>query len=286
MNSPGGRGKKKGSGGASSPVPPRPPPPCLAAARPAPRPAPAPESPHKRNLYYFSYPLFVGFALLRLVAFHLGLLFVWLCQRFSRALMAAKRSSRATPAPASASPPAPVPGGEAERVRAFHKQAFEYISIALRIDEDEKGNWGSGGGGAGAGEKAGGSPKEGKHLPPCPAGAGAAAPEMSYAAVRPSSSTIVSSNLLEHPSCRLCFRYQPPPTLLHDPGSCETPRRAGDSDSCPRVTTRVLSSSVDSVWLLLSQVSKRFWYRRSCALLNRLLMKAEYCSVRKEQMVT
>uniref|UniRef100_A0A7N5K3A0 Spastin n=1 Tax=Ailuropoda melanoleuca TaxID=9646 RepID=A0A7N5K3A0_AILME len=138
MNSPGGRGKKKGSGGGSSPVPPRPSPPCLAPAPPAPRPAPPPESPHKRNLYYFSYPLFVGFALLRLVAFHLGLLFVWLCQRFSRALMAAKRSSRAAPASASASPPAPVPGGEAERVRAFHKQAFEYISIALRIDEDEK----------------------------------------------------------------------------------------------------------------------------------------------------
>ena len=140
MNSPGGRGKKKGSGGGSSPVPPRPPPPCLTPARPAPRPAPPPESQHKRNLYYFSYPLFIGFALLRFVAFHLGLLFVWLCQRFSRALMAAKRSSRAAPAPASASPPAPVPGGEAERVRAFHKQAFEYISVALRIDEDEKGN--------------------------------------------------------------------------------------------------------------------------------------------------
>uniref|UniRef100_A0A5G2QIA6 Spastin n=1 Tax=Sus scrofa TaxID=9823 RepID=A0A5G2QIA6_PIG len=139
MNSPGGRGKKKGSGGPSSPVPPRPPPPCLASSRPAPRPAPPPQSPHKRNLYYFSYPLFLGFALLRLVAFHLGLLFVWLCQRFSRALMAAKRSSRAAPAPASASPPAPVPGGEVERVRAFHKQAFEYISVALRIDEDEKG---------------------------------------------------------------------------------------------------------------------------------------------------
>ncbi|XP_066234668.1 spastin isoform X4 [Saccopteryx leptura] len=136
MNSPGGRGKKKGCGGPSSPVPARPPPPCLAPARPAPRPAPPPESPHKRNLYYFSYPLFVGFALLRLVAFHLGLLFVWLCQRFSRALMASKRSSPA--APASAAPPAPVPGGEAERVRAFHKQAFEYISVALRIDEDEK----------------------------------------------------------------------------------------------------------------------------------------------------
>ncbi|XP_062934602.1 spastin isoform X5 [Cynocephalus volans] len=139
MNSPGGRGKKKGSSGPSSPVPPRPPPPCVAPAPPAAGPAPPPESPHKRNLYYFSYPLFVGFALLRLVAFHLGLLFVWLCQRFSRALMAAKGNSRAAPASASASPPAPVPGGEAERVRAFHKQAFEYISIALRIDEDEKG---------------------------------------------------------------------------------------------------------------------------------------------------
>ncbi|XP_062934600.1 spastin isoform X4 [Cynocephalus volans] len=138
MNSPGGRGKKKGSSGPSSPVPPRPPPPCVAPAPPAAGPAPPPESPHKRNLYYFSYPLFVGFALLRLVAFHLGLLFVWLCQRFSRALMAAKGNSRAAPASASASPPAPVPGGEAERVRAFHKQAFEYISIALRIDEDEK----------------------------------------------------------------------------------------------------------------------------------------------------
>ncbi|XP_037384159.1 spastin isoform X4 [Talpa occidentalis] len=139
MNSPGGRGKKKGSGGPSSPAPPRPPPPCLAPGRPAPGPAPAPASPPKRNLRSFSSPLLLGLALLRLVALHLGLLCVWLCQRLSRALMAAKRSSRAAPAPAAASPPSPVPGGEAESVRAFHKQAFEYISIALRIDEDEKG---------------------------------------------------------------------------------------------------------------------------------------------------
>ncbi|KAM4867600.1 spastin isoform 2-T2 [Thomomys bottae] len=138
MSSPGGRGKKKGCGGPSSPAPPRPPPPCQAPAPPAAGRSPAPGSPHKRNLYYFSYPLVVGFALLRLVAFHLGLLFVWLCQRFSRALMAAKGSSGAAPPPASPSPPVPAPGGEAERVRAFHKQAFEYISVALRIDEDEK----------------------------------------------------------------------------------------------------------------------------------------------------
>ncbi|XP_020828025.1 spastin isoform X3 [Phascolarctos cinereus] len=139
MNSPGGRGKKKGSGSAA---PAGPPPPC---AGPAP-PAAAGPSPHKRNLCYFSYPLLATFALLRFVAFHLGLLFVWLCQRFSRALMAAKRSTRAAAtaatgpgAAASAPAPPPVPaGGEAERVRAFHKQAFEYISFALRIDEDEK----------------------------------------------------------------------------------------------------------------------------------------------------
>lgn len=137
MSSPAGRRKKKGSGGAS-PAPARPPPPAAVPA-PAAGPAPAPGSPHKRNLYYFSYPLVVGFALLRLLACHLGLLFAWLCQRFSRALMAAKRSSGAAPAPASPSPPAPGPGGEAESVRVFHKQAFEYISIALRIDEEEKG---------------------------------------------------------------------------------------------------------------------------------------------------
>ncbi|XP_043843568.1 spastin isoform X5 [Dromiciops gliroides] len=142
MNSPGGRGKKKGSGSAA---PAGPPPPCVG---PAP-PAAAGPSPHKRNLCYFSYPLLATFALLRFVAFHLGLLFVWLCQRFSRALMAAKRSTLAAAtadtgpgAAAAASAPAPSPapaGGEAERVRAFHKQAFEYISFALRIDEDEKG---------------------------------------------------------------------------------------------------------------------------------------------------
>uniref|UniRef100_A0A4W3GR51 microtubule-severing ATPase n=1 Tax=Callorhinchus milii TaxID=7868 RepID=A0A4W3GR51_CALMI len=31
------------------------------------------------------------------------------------------------------------PGSEPERVRLYHKQAFEYISAALRIDEDDKG---------------------------------------------------------------------------------------------------------------------------------------------------
>lgn len=151
MNSPGGRGKKKGSSASSSPT-------RAAGASPssAAGPAPAPHrqqaavaSPHKRNLYYFSYPLFAVFALLRFLAFQLGLLFAWLCERLSRggALMAAaKGTSRAGDAP--------------ESVRTCHKRAFECISTALRIDEDEAGKSGESGQGRrtsclGVGETAG-----------------------------------------------------------------------------------------------------------------------------------
>ncbi|XP_041260194.1 spastin isoform X6 [Onychostruthus taczanowskii] len=136
MNSPGGRGKKKGSAGSSS-VPP------TAGASPSSPPGPAPPvppagaaaaaSPHKRNLYYFSYPLFAAFALLRFVAFQLGLLFAWLCERLSRGALMAAKGSRA------GAGDAPEPGGAPETVRACHKRAFECISMALRIDEDETG---------------------------------------------------------------------------------------------------------------------------------------------------
>ncbi|XP_065585572.1 spastin isoform X3 [Cyrtonyx montezumae] len=135
MNSPGGRGKKKGSAGSSSaapaagaspPAPPGPAPP----APPAGAVAAAAASPHKRNLYYFSYPLFAAFALLRFVAFQLGLLVAWLCERLSRGALMASKGSRAGDSP--------EPGGAAERVRACHKRAFECISMALRIDEDER----------------------------------------------------------------------------------------------------------------------------------------------------
>ncbi|XP_061327081.1 spastin isoform X3 [Pezoporus flaviventris] len=140
MNSPGGRGKKKGSAGSSSappaagpspssppgPAPPVPPAGAAAAA------AAAAASPHKRNLYYFSYPLFAAFALLRFVAFQLGLLFAWLCERFSCGALMAAKGSRA------GASDAPEPGGAPETVRACHKRAFECISMALRIDEDER----------------------------------------------------------------------------------------------------------------------------------------------------
>ncbi|XP_021246406.1 spastin isoform X4 [Numida meleagris] len=136
MNSPGGRGKKKGSAGSSSAPPaagasPSAPPGPAPPAPPAGAAAAAAASPHKRNLYYFSYPLFAAFALLRFVAFQLGLLVAWLCERLSRGALMAAKSSRAGDAP--------EPGGAAERVRACHKRAFECISMALRIDEDERG---------------------------------------------------------------------------------------------------------------------------------------------------
>ncbi|XP_058691271.1 spastin isoform X3 [Poecile atricapillus] len=134
MNSPGGRGKKKSSAGSSSAPP-------TAGASPSSPPGPAPPvppagaaaaaSPHKRNLYYFSYPLFAAFALLRFVAFQLGLLFAWLCERLSRGALMAAKGSRA------GAGDAPEPGGAPETVRACHKRAFECISMALRIDEDE-----------------------------------------------------------------------------------------------------------------------------------------------------
>nr|XP_056708922.1 spastin isoform X4 [Euleptes europaea] len=140
MNSPGGRGKKKGSAGSSSPTraagaspspssPAGPPP--SAQPQPAAAAAAAAASPHKRNLYYFSYPLFAAFALLRFLAFQLGLLFAWVCERLSRggALMAAAKGAAGRTGA----------GDAPETVRACHKRAFECISTALRIDEDEAG---------------------------------------------------------------------------------------------------------------------------------------------------
>ncbi|XP_028580011.2 spastin isoform X4 [Podarcis muralis] len=139
MNSPGGRGKKKGSAASSSPT-------RAAGTSSPPGAGPAPSvqhhqqqaaaataaaaSPHKRNLYYFSYPLFAAFALLRFLAFQLGLLFAWLCERLSRGgiLMAAAKGTARAGA-----------GDAPETVRACHKRAFECISTALRIDEDEAG---------------------------------------------------------------------------------------------------------------------------------------------------
>ncbi|XP_058880389.1 spastin-like isoform X3 [Acipenser ruthenus] len=120
MNYPGGRGKKKKG---------------LAGTVSSPPEGDAPDqvSLHKRNLFYFSYPLLAVFALFRVLALYLGILFAWFCERLSR-IMAAKNKSPAAAAVGKES------DGDCERVRNYHKQAFEYISVALRIDENDKGH--------------------------------------------------------------------------------------------------------------------------------------------------
>nr|XP_014342508.1 PREDICTED: spastin [Latimeria chalumnae] len=125
MSSPGGRGKKKkGTAGSSSP--------------PDGDAAPEQVSLHKRNLYYFSYPLVAVFALLRFLAFHLGILFAWVCERLAQAMAAKTNRSAEIPA-VTAAGVEEAAADDSGRVRAYHKQAFEYISLALRIDEDDKG---------------------------------------------------------------------------------------------------------------------------------------------------
>ncbi|XP_041044318.1 spastin isoform X2 [Carcharodon carcharias] len=108
MNSPGGRGRKK-----------------KAPARAPPDGSSDRLSLHKRNLYYFAYPLVAVFSFLRFLAFHLWLFFAYVCQR-----LAEMASRKTTPSVATAEP---------EQIRQSHKLAFDYISTALKIDEDDKG---------------------------------------------------------------------------------------------------------------------------------------------------
>uniref|UniRef100_A0A8C7I6F5 microtubule-severing ATPase n=1 Tax=Oncorhynchus kisutch TaxID=8019 RepID=A0A8C7I6F5_ONCKI len=119
MSSPGGRGSRKKRGPAGSP------PDGGATCDQV--------SLHKRNLYYFSYPLLALFAVLRVLVLHFGELFAWLCERMSRA-MAARPKQRAADEHANKVCEQDI----GEQIRNHHKQAFEYISVALRIDEDDK----------------------------------------------------------------------------------------------------------------------------------------------------
>ncbi|XP_055763467.1 spastin-like isoform X3 [Salvelinus fontinalis] len=119
MSSPGGRGSRKKRGPAGSP----------------------PDgwdicdqvSLHKRNVYYFFYPLLALFAVLRVLVLNFGVLFAWLCERMSRA-MVARPKQRAADEHADKV----CKQDSGEQIRNSHKQAFEYISVALRIDEDDK----------------------------------------------------------------------------------------------------------------------------------------------------
>ncbi|XP_063773887.1 spastin isoform X2 [Pseudophryne corroboree] len=141
MNSPGGRGSKKRPATPASESGPGPP--ALSPRSESPVLQGPPPSLHKRNLYVFSFPLLAVFSLLRFLALQLGLLFAWCCERLSRRVMTDKKCPEGRTlaergalslrtAEAQDRPPEP------EVVRAYHQQAFYYISMALRIDEKEK----------------------------------------------------------------------------------------------------------------------------------------------------
>ncbi|XP_052346614.1 spastin-like isoform X1 [Oncorhynchus keta] len=87
----------------------------------------------KRIVYYFFYPLLALFAVLRVLVLNFGVLFAWLCERMSRAMVARPKQPAADE---HANKVCKQDSGE--QIRNSHKQAFEYISVALRIDEDDK----------------------------------------------------------------------------------------------------------------------------------------------------
>uniref|UniRef100_A0A8C5N097 Spastin n=1 Tax=Leptobrachium leishanense TaxID=445787 RepID=A0A8C5N097_9ANUR len=129
MNSPGGKGTKKkplSPAAETGPGPPAPPPPETALRT-------VPPSLHKRNLYVFSYPLIAAFSLLRFLAFQLGLVSLWFCERLSRGLMADSKAPMSGLGAGAQERPQ-----EADVVRRHHQEAFQCISLALRIDEQEK----------------------------------------------------------------------------------------------------------------------------------------------------
>lgn len=87
--------------------------------------------PHKRKLYYLSAPVLAFINFVRILALNFGGVFVWLFKRIPHAMAARPKrledqSSKEHDV-------------TSEQIRNYHKQAFEYISVALKIDEDEKG---------------------------------------------------------------------------------------------------------------------------------------------------
>ncbi|KAM4603661.1 spastin [Polymixia lowei] len=113
MSTTGGRGRRKRGGS---------PPDRLTCDQVAPR----------RSLYYLACPLLAVFSLCRFVAVH----FVFLLYRLYEQLA---RGMAARPKPRADEQGSRELEDGGERVRNHHKQAFEYISVALRIDEDDKG---------------------------------------------------------------------------------------------------------------------------------------------------
>ncbi|XP_030635672.1 spastin isoform X2 [Chanos chanos] len=82
----------------------------------------------KEEKYYFSYPLLALFSVFRVLVLHLSTVLAWVCKRICRTMAARPKEHGSKEY-----------DDTGEQIRNHHKQAFEYISVALRIDEDDKG---------------------------------------------------------------------------------------------------------------------------------------------------
>lgn len=87
--------------------------------------------PHKRKLFYLSVPVLAFITFIRILTFNFGGLFVRLFKRIPRAMATAPRGLE--------DQSSKDHDGIGEQIRNHHKQAFEHISVALKIDEDDKG---------------------------------------------------------------------------------------------------------------------------------------------------
>ncbi|CAL8389891.1 unnamed protein product [Arctogadus glacialis] len=88
----------------------------------------------QRSLHYGAYPLLAVLSLLRLLVVQLSAILLWLYGRLVPAVLTGRTAGHVSDQRGDSQQVQ-----DSDRVWNHHKQAFEYISVALRIDEEEKG---------------------------------------------------------------------------------------------------------------------------------------------------
>uniref|UniRef100_A0A8C5FHI0 microtubule-severing ATPase n=1 Tax=Gadus morhua TaxID=8049 RepID=A0A8C5FHI0_GADMO len=89
---------------------------------------------YQPSIVYRAYPLLAVLSLLRLLVVQLSAILLWLYGRLVPAVLTGRTAGHVSDQPGDSQQVQ-----DSDRVWNHHKQAFEYISVALRIDEEEKG---------------------------------------------------------------------------------------------------------------------------------------------------